>query len=288
METSDVARAKVAAVLVATSLGLPAEDAVVLFNSNKLALRLTPCDVLARVTFVGLEVAQLELDRALRLAEAGCPVGAVQPQVAPVVYERDGFAVTLWAYYDSGTYPVSARAYAQSLVQLHAGMRTVDLASPRFTDRLAEAQQVAANPDLSPDLVEADRELLGGRLAELRHRIDKFGAAEQLLHGEPHPGNVLGTWRGPVFIDFETICRGPVEFDLAHVPEAVCEHYPGINQELLSICRQLVLAMVAAWRWEARDEFPDRRYWRYAFLRALREGPPWPTLDVMTQRFEAS
>ena len=284
MEESDVARAKVAAVAVAASLGLPAEDAVVLFNSNKLALRLRPCDVLARVTFVRLQVAQLELHRALRLGEAGCPVGAVQPEVAPMVHERDGFAVTLWAYHDSATHPVSDEGYAQALAQLHAGMRRVDLTSPRFTDRIAEAQHIVVNPHLSPDLAEPDRDLLEDRLADLRHLIDKLGPAEQLLHGEPHPGNVLGTRHGPVFIDFETICRGPVEFDLAHIPEAVCEHYPGTNQELLAICRQLVLAMIAAWRWEAVDEFPNRRYWRHAFLRALREGPPWPTLDTMTKR----
>jgi len=40
--------------------------------------------------------------------------------------------------------------------------------------------------------------------------------AEQLLHGEPHPGNVLSTKNGLVFIDLETCCRGPVEFDIAH------------------------------------------------------------------------
>jgi aminoglycoside phosphotransferase (APT) family kinase protein len=288
MQMSDLARAKAAAVSVATSHGLPSEDAVVLFNSNRLALRLTPCDVVARVTYVGLEGAQLELHRALRLAEAGCPVGVVQPRVAPLVYERDGFAVTLWAYYDSATHHVSAENYAQALAQLHAGMRTVDLTGPRFTDRIAEAQQVAANPNLSPDLAEADRVLLNGRLAELRHTIDKFDAVEQLLHGEPHPGNVLGTRHGPVFIDFETICRGPVEFDLAHLPEPVCEHYPGINQELLAVCRQLVLAIVAAWRWKVGDEFPNRQYWRHSILRALREGPPWPTLDTDSKRFEAS
>lgn len=282
-----MARAKVAAVSVAASLGLHAEDAVVLFNSNKLALRVTPCGVLARVTFVGLE-AQLELHRALRLADAGCPVGAVQPQVAPVVYERDGLAVTLWTYYDSAAHPFPAEDYAHALARLHAGMRTSELTGPRFTDRIAEAQQVAANPNLSPDLADSDRELLADRLADLRHHIDEFGASEQLLHGEPHPGNVLGTSRGPVFIDFETICRGPVEFDLAHIPEAVCQHYPDANQELLDICRQLVLAIIAAWRWKARDEFPNREYWRHAFLSALREGPPWPTLETMTQRFEAS
>ena len=158
----------------------------------------------------------------------------------------------------------------------------------RFTDRISDAQRVAETPNLSPGLAAADRELLAGRLADLRRTIDQVGAAEQLLHGEPHPGNVLGTNDGPVFIDFETICRGPVEFDLAHVPEAVCEYYPGINQELLDDCRQLVLAMVAAWRWDVGDEFPNRGRWGHALLRALREGPPWPTLDTMTKRFEAS
>ena len=34
------------------------------------------------------------------------------------------------------------------------------------------------------------------------------GAAEQLLHGEPHPGNVLSTANGLVFVDIET-CWGP-------------------------------------------------------------------------------
>lgn len=289
MEEPELVRAKMAALSVAVSLDLPAEDAVVVFNSNKLALRLAPCDVLARVTRVGLEgEARLELHRAQQLAEAGCPVGAVLPRVAPLVYEQDGFAVTLWAYYDSATYSVTAKDYARTLTQLHVGMRTVDLTSPRFTDRIAQAQQVAANPNLSPDLAEADRELLTSRLADLRQTIDEFDAAEQLLHGEPHPGNVLGTRHGPVFIDFETLCRGPVEFDLAHVPEAVCEHYPGIDRELLVNCRQLVLAMIAAWRWAVDDEFPDRQYWRHALLHALRHGFSWPTGNTMSERVEPS
>jgi hypothetical protein len=66
---------------------------------------------------------------------------------------------------------------------------------------------------------------------------------------------VLSTKDGPLFIDLETYCRGPVEFDLAHVPEAVCEHYPGVDQGLLDECRQLVLAMVAAWRWRLATSF---------------------------------
>jgi uncharacterized protein (DUF2384 family) len=42
---------------IAASLGLAADDAIVLQDSNKLALRLLPCDVLARVACVEHQVA---------------------------------------------------------------------------------------------------------------------------------------------------------------------------------------------------------------------------------------
>jgi Predicted choline kinase involved in LPS biosynthesis len=61
------------------------------------------------------------------------------------------------------------------------------------------------------------------------------------MHGEPHPGNVLSTKTGLLFIDLETCCRGPVEFDLAHVPEDVSERYADADEELLSECRILFL-----------------------------------------------
>lgn len=279
-------RAIVAATSVAASLGLDATNANVLQNSNKLALRLTPCDVLARVTHEGHEGAQLELERAQRFAGVGCPVGVVEPQVDPLVYSRDRFAVTLWVYYAPVSPQVVTVEYAEALDRLHAGMRRVQMASPRFTDRIAEAEHVCADPDLSPELADADRVFLGGRLGSLRRAIEDRGAVEQLLHGEPHPGNVLSTRTGPLFIDFETICRGPIEFDLTHVPEVVCEHYPGVDHELLDECRQLVLAMVAAWRWQLGDEFPNRRRWGQEFLRVLRQGPPWPTLGAMSGRLD--
>jgi hypothetical protein len=284
MEIPEVTRAIAAATSIAASLGLPANDAIVLHNSNKLALRLTPCDVLARVAPVGQEVAQFEVELAQRLAEVGCPVGALEPRVAPLVYTRDGFAVTLWTYYEPVTPHVPPVDYAKALHRLHAGMRKVEVASPRFTDRIVEAEEIVANPELSPELADVDRVFLSSRLESLRRAIEDRGAEEQLLHGEPHPGNLLSTKNGPLFIDLETCCRGPVEFDLAHVPEAVCEHYPGVDRGLLDDCRQLVLAMVAGWRWDVGDQFPNGRRFGEELLRLLRAGPPWPTLDTITRR----
>jgi hypothetical protein len=59
--------------------------------------------------------------------------------------------------------------------------------------------------------------------------------------------------------DLETCCRGPVEFDVAHVPEEVSRHYPDADQVLLCQCRILMLAMVATWRWDRDDQLPNGR-----------------------------
>src|SRR5438445_6971440 len=206
---------------------------------------------------VAHQVAQFEVDLAQRLAETESPVAALEPRVEPHVYELDGFVVTLWTYYEPlSPREVSPADYANALEQLHAGMRKVDVTTPHFTDRVAEAQQLVASRDRAPALADADRELLGNTLRSLRRATCDRGAAEQLLHGEPHPGNVLSTKNGLLFIDLETCCRGPVEFDIAHVPDEVSEHYPGADQELLGECRGLVLAMVAAWRWRRDDPHP--------------------------------
>ncbi len=258
MQTTQIQSAVAAAVSIASALDLTVDDAVVLHNSNKLALRLLPCDVLARVSPVGQEVARFEIELAQRLAETGSPVAALEPRVEPSVYERDGFAVTLWTYYATeiaGT--VLPADYADALKRLHAGMRKLDVTAPHFTERVAEAQQLVASHDRTPALADEDRELLRSTLERGVRSIGDRGVAEQLLHGEPHPGNVLGTRDGLLFIDFETCCRGPVEFDLAHVPADVSTCYPDADQELLGECRILMLAMVAAWRWDREDEFPN-------------------------------
>jgi Ser/Thr protein kinase RdoA (MazF antagonist) len=239
-----------AAMSTASALDLTVDDAIVLHDSNKLTLRLLPCDVLARVAPVAHQVAQLEIELAQRLAESDSPVAALEPRVEPRVYERDGFVVTLWTYYEPVTpREVSPADYANALERLHAGMRKLDVPTPHFTDRVEEAQQLLASRDHTPALADADRELLGTTLRTLRGVIGERGGAEQLLHGEPHPGNLLTTKKGLVFIDLETCCRGPVEFDLAHAPEAVSEHYPGVNKDLLRQCRILVLVMITTWRW---------------------------------------
>ncbi|MGH7011103.1 MAG: hypothetical protein ACREEX_09720, partial [Caulobacteraceae bacterium] len=72
-----------AATSIASALDLTVEDAVVVHNSNNLAVRLLPCDVLARVAPLGRDRAQFEVELAQRLAETGGPVAALEPRAAP-------------------------------------------------------------------------------------------------------------------------------------------------------------------------------------------------------------
>ena len=196
------ARSVGAAVSTASSLGLKVDDAVVLNNSNRLAVRLVPCDVLARVGVAAHQVAQFEfeVELARRLATTRCPVANLEPRIEPLVYDWDGFVVTLWTYYEPAPQPRSPPPSTPTLLErLHAGFLTLDIAAPHFSDRVAQAQRLVASPDHTPALGDADRELLSDALRVRSRAILDHGTAQQLLHGEPHPGNVLSTTNGALF-----------------------------------------------------------------------------------------
>ena len=159
-------------------------------------------------------------------------------------------------------------------------MRQIDMATPHFTDRVAEAQQLVGSRDHTPDLPDADRGLLTNTLRSLRRAVVERGGAEQLLHGEPHPGNLLRTKNGLLFADLETACRGPVEFDIAHAPEAVSAHYEGADQQLVQQCRVLMLAMIVTWRWDRDDDLPNGRQLGLAWLNEMRAALERYGLDM--------
>jgi hypothetical protein len=274
MQASEATAAIAAAMSTASALDLVVDNATVLNDSNRLVLRLMPCDVVARVARVGHPFnVRLEVEVVRRLAGTGAAVAVTDPRVAPRVYERDGFAVTLWTHYEPVASPeLPPRDYASMLEGLRAAMRKFDVAAPHFMDRVGETQNDVARRAVTPDLSDADRNMIAGTLRRLKRSIDERAAGEQLLHGEPHPWNVLSTKHGLLLTDFENAARGPIEYDLAWVPEAVSECYPGTDRELINDCRGLMLAIVATWRFRWDDEHPSGRRSGIEFLSALREG----------------
>jgi Ser/Thr protein kinase RdoA (MazF antagonist) len=293
MEPSQVSAAVEAGRSVVSGLGLHVDDAVVVSNSNRIAVRLTPCDVLARIAPPARQAsAAFEVEVARRLGQGDHPVAELEPRVDPRVYSHDGFAVTLWTYYESVvSSDIAPAEYSHALTRLHAGLRQLDVRAPDFTDRVADAQRLLADEEQSPELSAADRKLLVNALTRLTTMICNHGIGEQLLHGEPHLGNLLKTWKGPLFIDLETCCRGPVEFDIAHglLPKAdgyvlsaeeLCEHYPDADQDLIEQCRILIWAMITTWRWDREDQLPNGRYWANEWLNQLRAALDRYGLDL--------
>ena len=283
MQASEVPRAVAAAMSTASSLDLTVEDAIVLHDSNKLTLRLLPCDVLARVAPVAHQVAQFEVELAQRLAESGCPVAALEPRVEPRVYERDGFVVTLWTYYEPVTVARGLtsrlRQRARAAACRHAHARCPD-AALHGSSRLGSTARGEPRPHSG-----ARRR---GPGAARRHATQpetsdrRARRASSCCTASRTRATCSATKNGLLFIDLETCCRGPVEFDLAHAPEEVSEHYPGVDQDLLRDCRILVLAMITTWRWDGADQLPNGRQLGTEWLsqiRAAREamspsGPP--------------
>jgi hypothetical protein len=287
MDASEVSRAVNAASTTASALGLQVGEAAVLHISDRIAVRLMPCDVLARVApSSARDGMDFEAEVARRLVEADSPVGELDPRVEPRVYVRDDFAISLWTHYEpvvvadrrarvaneqlgmSSDLPPAD--YAHALFRLHCGLSQIHLEAPRITARVRGWIAAVSDRKRTPDLRDRDRQLLDDTLKQVSAGIEAQGCGEQLLHGEPHPHNVLSTWRGPLFIDLGTCQRGPVEYDLAYVPEEVAEHYPGVRPDLVRHFRILMWAGVTTMRWGRGDQYPDREYWRLEGLNQLR------------------
>jgi hypothetical protein len=100
MLATEAERAITATTALSSELGLVVAEARIVGNSNKLGLRLIPCDVFARVAFSGQEAFQFEVEIARGLTEIGSPVASLDTRVEPRVYKRDGFAITLWRHYE--------------------------------------------------------------------------------------------------------------------------------------------------------------------------------------------
>ena len=127
----------------------------------------------------------------------------------------------------------------------------VEIDAPHFTERIAAAERLLTHRRETPALADDDRLLLLDTLHAAGQASPQARRTQTSSCTESH---MLGTSWVPQkdcsSSTSSTCCRGPVEFDVAHVPDEVSAHYPGVDQALVQECRRLVLAMVAAWRWD--------------------------------------
>jgi thiamine kinase-like enzyme len=110
---------------------------------------------------------------------------------------------------------------------------------------------------------EADVELLRAAAERLRPYWEASSGGVQPLHGDAHPGNLIATREGGlVWIDFEDVCLGPVEWDLATMMDldAVAAHHRP-DPEILARCTELRALQVALCLVAFYDDFGDAEGW---------------------------
>lgn len=257
VEAANVDAAFLIAADVARGFGLNVGQPMPLRSTNNAVAWLQPADVVAKVSVERNSRLGTELQVARQLCALGAPVVCPAPELPAVVHNRSGLEMTFWRYYvqPSAGEP-SPERLALALTQLHAalGQFAPGLKStlPSYMEELDYVRSLLVHHAAVPALSTADRELLLNTFDKLHARLERTATLDRfiVLHGSPHSYNVLLTPAGPAFIDFETVCMGPLEWDLAHVTSEV-EPFFGdrIRADLLWSCRSMASVKAATLCW---------------------------------------
>lgn len=252
-----------AAVDVATEAGWVDVEPVLLHDSNHVVVRLDPHPVVAKVDPYRSPERRGSLARevavAAHLTGTGAPVVA---PLGPVRRSRSSLAVALWCRVAQLDRAVDPSDLATALRRVHDGLAWYPDPLPSYVEALDRPRAVLDDRQVMGRLPEADVDLLRTGLDRWAATLRDADRPQRALHGEPHEGNVLVTSDGPVLLDFEAACQGPLEWDVAHLPPAAAEryaeHHGDIDEHALAFARLLTSARIATWCW-AGAEHPDLR-----------------------------
>lgn len=199
-------------------------------------VRLDPAPVLTRVVTVGRTLRgdprpwmEREIAVSRHLREAGAPVVPPWPDAGP--HMSAGLEVSLWEWFEPTGQAVTPRRYGRLLKDLHDAMQDYQADLPLLVGPLTDIAAAQQQSD-DPVLHSAAERLVPLALTWPRRP----------LHGDAHTGNVLATRSGPRWMDFEDVCAGPVEWDLASrtITSEYVAAYPGeVDRQRLEQCRDL-------------------------------------------------
>lgn len=230
------ADAVAASVAVAGQLGLPCDAPVVVADGYSVRVRLDPAPVLTRVVTLGRLLRgeprpwmHREVEVSRYLTAQGAPV--VPPWDTPGPYQGGGLDVTLWTWLEPQAGSVPPSIFGPMLNDLHEVLAEFDADLPVLVGPLTD---IASALDVSDNQVLHEAAAV---LVPLAHSWPR-----RPLHGDAHTGNMLLTQAGPLWMDFEDVCVGPIEWDLASrtLSDDYVDAYPApVDHDRLEDCRGL-------------------------------------------------
>lgn len=263
-----------AAVAVGRALGLSVDEPVLLRDVTNVLVHLAPSPVVARVpvTFArlrGRAWVEKELELVSGLQAAGLPVAGPTRDAPPGPHERDGFLVTLWDFVenDPGA-SLDGAAAGIGLRRIHDVLEGADPAGLDHYTRIEELGALLRTLHLDP----AELDVLRRGLDAAEEVVAGIDAPLQPVHGDAHLANVLRTPHGPVWSDFENVCLGPRELDLAGLtiravhggletarlepPDAALAAYGDHDPDLVRKLIPVHALFLAAWTYALAERVP--------------------------------
>ena len=252
-----------AAISVAARLGMVGVSPAILKDSNHTSILLSPSPIVARVVVASdsaVEKLARELAVSSFMADDGAPVIGPSIDPAPGPHETDGMAMTFWRFVPHRPADDEAVGSAARALRIcHDSLAKFPGELPPFTQAMQGALDLLkSNSELGP-LADNDRAFLMSEYERLNDIVDQTPSDSIALHGDPHLGNVFVTSSGARWGDWESACRGPLEWDLSCVPRAGHDAWIDVNVELLQVLDDLRGLCVSVWCWEAFDRSAEKR-----------------------------
>jgi hypothetical protein len=242
-----------AAQAVASRYGIRAHKSRVLHDANNIVVHLAPAPVVAKMCPAptgnrGWCKQAAELEIALHLVRAGAPVAGPSRELPPRPYRENGYSMTFWRHYDHDPHArISGKTAGDALAQVHRALLGYTGPLPYFLDRQPRrTSRILADPAALATVPAAERDYLRREHSKILSRLDQCRFDCHPIHGDPHRGNLLVTRDGCLMIDFESVCSGPLEWDLTALPGGGASGFE-VDQELVMLLRRLRSLCVAVW-----------------------------------------
>jgi len=240
---------------IAARHGIAAEQARVLQDANNVVVHLAPSPVVAKVCPPSLgdrgwHKLAVELDIGRHLVRAGAPVVGPSPDLPPGPYVEGGYAMTFWRHQENDPNALATgEAAGRVLEQVHDALDSYRGIVPSFLDRQVRRASITLADETALSVIPAsERAFLRSEFLSVTSKLAGTTLGCRTLHGDPHRGNLLITGSGYLMIDFESVCSGPLEWDLSALPGAGTGVF-SVDADLLTLLRRLRSLCVAIWCW---------------------------------------
>jgi hypothetical protein len=212
-----VERAVAAATAVATEQGLRVTEAFPVGTGSNVIVHLRPHPIVARV-MTGTVVLhpdphawlKREIDVGAFLGERMAEVVVPAKQLDPGPYRNGDLWLSFWDHVEVTDTPLEAPTIGRALRDLHDALAA-------YRGPLPPRSEVLSEIDWLLNALEDDVPVLAAERDRLAEVILEDAPDQQPIHGDASFSNLLATGGGPRWNDFEDVCVGTVEWDVAGV-----------------------------------------------------------------------